>query len=72
MEEENRGEYLVIWHALRRYKKRGLVNRLFGKTVEVMTPMINDYETEEIASYGFNTVKSLGGFQPKVVRIIKA
>lgn len=70
--EEGRGEYLVIWHALKRYKKRGLVNRIFGKTVDVLMPVINDYESEEIASYGFNTIKSLGGLQPKIVRIIKS
>lgn len=72
MEEENRGEYLVIWHALRRYKKSGLVNRIFGKTVEVLTPMVRNYETEEIASYGLNTIKSLGGIEPKIVRIVKS
>ena len=70
--EENRGEYLVVWHAMKRYRKRGLVNRFFGKTVEVLTPMVNDYETEEIASYGFNTVRSLGGVEPKVVRVIRS
>lgn len=70
--EENRGEYLVVWHALKRYKKRGVVNRIFGKTMEVLIPMVRDYETEEIASYGLNTIKSLGGIEPKIVRIVKS
>lgn len=66
-----RGEYLVIWHAMKRYRKRGLVNRIFGKKVEMLKPCINGYESEEIASYGFNTVRSLGAIEPKMVRVIR-
>jgi len=68
--EENRGEYLVIWHALKCYRKRGLINRLLGRKAEKIMPMVNDYETEEIARYGLNTVKSLGGLCPRMVKVI--
>lgn len=69
--DETKGEYLVIWHALKRYKKRGLLNRIMGKTKEIKMPMMNIYDTEEVASYGFNTIKNLGGVEPKIVRIIR-
>ncbi len=68
---ETKGEYLVIWHALKRYKRRGLFNRALGRTKEIWLPMVNSYETEEIASYGFNTIKGLGGMEPKIAKIIR-
>jgi len=68
---DTRGEYIVIWHALKRYRKRGLVNRLLGRTKDKLLPMVNTYDTEEIANYGFNTIKNFGGVGPKVVRIIR-
>ncbi len=72
MEDENQeGQYLVMWHTWQGVRKKGFWNRLTGRRVRLLQPMIHAYDSQEIAEYGYNNIKSNGGFKPCILKVIK-
>jgi predicted transcriptional regulator len=62
--------YMVTWQMVQKYRKRGLLNRISGKTIKRLMPMKYKYECEEIAKYGYYNIKKNGGIKPHLVKVI--
>jgi hypothetical protein len=60
-----------MWHICQEVKKRGLWNKLAGKKVRRLKPIVNSYETQEIAEYGFRNIKSFGGKKPVLLKVLQ-
>lgn len=69
MKNEN-GAYIVMWHMAKRQKKLGLWNILTKKETKRLKPIMQRYETEEIAKYGYKNIKNNGGIKPYLLKVI--
>lgn len=68
---EDGGGYIVMWHQVKQFRKRGFISWLLGKTVKKLQPVLHRYEDEEVAEYGFNNIKNNGGYKPYLLKIIR-
>ncbi len=66
-----KGKYLVMWQVRRRVPKEGLINSLLGKKKNITEPVIHSYESEEVAEYGFQNLKSNGCIKPVLLKVIR-
>ncbi len=71
-QDEQEGRYLVMWHTWQPVQKRGLWNRLMGRKIRLLQPMVHSYDSEEIAEYGYNNIKSNRGFKPCILKVVKS
>ena len=66
------GQYLVMWHTWQPVQKQGFWNKLLGKKVRLLQPMIHAYDTQEIAEYGYNNIKSNKGYKPCILKVVRS
>ncbi|MFH1638636.1 MAG: hypothetical protein ABIB71_09485 [Candidatus Woesearchaeota archaeon] len=69
--KDKSGQYLVMWHIVRAFKKPGLVNQLFGKRQQQLMPVIQGYNTEKFAKMRYDQIKTKGGLRPYLLRVIE-
>jgi len=67
----NEDRYLVIWQVYKKIPKRGFFNSLFGKKMKRSEPIVQTFDSEEIAEYGFKNLKSNGCIKPLLLKVIK-
>jgi hypothetical protein len=68
---ENEGKYIVMWHLCKKLPRKGFLNQVFGKYVKIIKTVVNRYDSEEIAQYGYNTIKSKSYYRPLLLKVIK-
>lgn len=69
--KEDEGQYLVMWHTWQPVSKRGFLNKLLGRKIRLLQPMIHAYNSLEIAEYGYNNIKSNKGYSPCILKVVK-
>jgi len=66
-----KGNYIVMWQICKKIPKRGFLNSLFGKKQLQREKIIHSYNTEEMAEFGFDNLKSNGCMKPVLLKIVK-
>ncbi len=69
---QNQGQYLVMWHTWQKIQKGGFWNKLIGKKIRLLKPIIHAYDSEEIAEYGYNNIKANRGYKPCILKVVKS
>lgn len=69
--EDEKGQYVVTWFMTKKYKRRGLWNRLTGKTISRVCPMKHWFDSEEIAKYGYEHIRNNGGIEPYLLKVVE-
>jgi len=65
------GKYLVVWQRYKKIPKRGILNSVFGKKYLRREQIVHSYNSEELAEFGFNNLKSNGCIRPLLLKVIK-
>ncbi|MEA3378019.1 MAG: hypothetical protein U9Q69_00100 [Nanoarchaeota archaeon] len=69
--QKNRGEYIVMWHMLQEISKPGFLNKIIGNCTKRLKPIIQRYESEEVATFGYTNIKNNGGIKPYLLKVIR-
>ncbi|MBL7100667.1 MAG: hypothetical protein ISS23_01795 [Nanoarchaeota archaeon] len=65
------GKYLVMWQIYKKIPRNGVLNSLFGKKKVWGEKIVHCYDTEEMAEFGFNNLKSNGCIKPILLKVIR-
>ncbi len=68
--EEDNGGYVVMWHMVKNKPQKGLLNSILGNSKKVLIPIIQRYQTHDVALFSYNTIKERGYYQPKLMKVI--
>ena len=63
--------YLVMWHAYKRVQKKGIMNFLLGKKETIARPIMQRFESQEMAEHGFRNLKLNGCIKPLLLKIVR-
>ncbi len=69
MNEKNK--YYVMWQVVRKKTKKGFFNQILGKKTNFKKPIIHCYDNEEVANYGYNNIKTNGGYRPILLKVLR-
>lgn len=72
IQSEEEGQYLVMWHTWQPVPKRGFWNKLLGRKIRLLQPMVHTYDSLEVAEYGYDNIKSNKGYSPCILKVIKS
>ena len=65
------GKYLVMWQVHKRVPKRGWFNTLFGKKRTKKEQVVHSFDSEEIAEYGYQNLKTNGCMKPVLLKVLR-
>lgn len=67
-----KGEFFVMWHVIGKNREQGLIGGLIKNNTSVnMAPVIQRYNTMEMAEKVFDTVKQRGAYRPFLFKLVK-